>query len=83
MKSHKNQIKFIGFFGIAPYYQLYNTKILSNTKIAFWLIGRLILYSWVLFLTTSCNVKSDVIDRFVPETPPGSLITINLNPPIY
>jgi hypothetical protein len=29
------------------------------------------------------NVKSDVIYSFVPETPPGSLITINPNPPIY
>jgi hypothetical protein len=29
------------------------------------------------------NVKSDVIYWFVPETPPGSLITINPNPPIY
>jgi hypothetical protein len=29
------------------------------------------------------NVISDVIYSFVPETPPGSLITVNPNPPIY
>ena len=29
------------------------------------------------------NVKSDVIYSFVPETPPGSLITLNPNPSIY
>jgi len=29
------------------------------------------------------NVKSDVVYSFVPQTPPGSLITLNPNPPIY
>jgi hypothetical protein len=29
------------------------------------------------------NVKSDVIYSFVPETPPGGLMSVNPNPPIY
>lgn len=46
-------------------------------------IDRILIHCSLVDQSYLNNVKSDVIYSFVPETPPGSLITVNPNPPIY